>query len=716
MRLKFSTPIVIRPPFQGPTTRFYCGTVLSCMAPSSQQSPRPTLAGSGSLPVCLHYLVFGYPYWNILIYDYMYVYIYICISLSLSLILFLFFYHYYCYHYYYSYRLSKYYCSLVLLLPLYNTLSLSLFPFLHRHLRLFPVTLCGVLVFRSVPPASSPASASSASSSLSHTIFHTPSFHIQFCNTPAFTHIFVTHHLSHTIFATHYLSHPIFHTHTHLCHTHHLSHTIFSHTIFHTIFHTPSFANIFVTHNFVTHHLCHTIGTSRAGSGGVLGSAWSPRTPRHFGVAGMALVLRGRHGTWRHRPSFCVADVAPGDIDLRFAWQAWHLWHLAGSCGALGSAWSPRTPRHFCVAGVALGDIDLRFAWQAWLLWDCAGSDRVSLITLSHTTLAIQLCHTPSFTHNFVTHHLVTQTFATQNFVTHYPHNIVWGSCFRSVPPVFRLSRPSAASFSHTIFRTPSFTHLLSHTLFHTLSFTHHLSHTIFVTHHLSQTSFDTPSLSHTIFHRPSLTHHLSHTPSLSHSFVTHHLSHTSLSHTIFHTRLCHTLCHTPSFTHHLSHLFVTHHLCHTFFDAPSLSHSLSHTIFVTLSFTHTHTPSFTPLCHSPSLSHLRFAWQTWHLWDWAGVLWRAWVRLVARDAAALWRGRRGTCVAGVDNDLRFAWHTSDTGLGLVARLGPLGRPGGAAALLRGKRGAWRHRPSFCVASVALGDNDLRVAWQAWHL
>ena len=35
--------------------------------------------------------------------------------------------------------------------------------------------------------------------------------------------------------------------------------------------------------------------------------------------------LRGRRGTWRHRPWFGVAGVALGDIHLHFAWQAWHL-------------------------------------------------------------------------------------------------------------------------------------------------------------------------------------------------------------------------------------------------------------------------------------------------------------------------------------------------------------------------------------------------------
>ena len=36
--------------------------------------------------------------------------------------------------------------------------------------------------------------------------------------------------------------------------------------------------------------------------------------------------------------------------------------------------------------------------------------------------------------------------------------------------------------------------------------------------------------------------------------------------------------------------------------------------------------------------------------------------------------------------------------------------------LLRGRRGTWRHPPSFHVAGVALGDIHLRFAWPAWHL
>ena len=138
---------------------------------------------------------------------------------------------------------------------------------------------------------------------------------------------------------------------------------------------------------------------------------------------------------------------------------------------------------------------------------------------------------------------------------------------------------------------------------------------------------------------------------------------------------------------------------------------------------------------------YLRFTWQAWHLvistfvlhgkpGTWrhppsfcvAGVVlralgwlwWRAWTGLVAGDVAAL-------CVAGVALGnilLRFAWQAWH----FVT----------STFVLCGRRGTWRHPPSFCVAGVALahihfrfawlvagvalGHIHLRFAWQAWHL
>ena len=131
-----------------------------------------------------------------------------------------------------------------------------------------------------------------------------------------------------------------------------------------------------------------------------------------------------------------------------------------------------------------------------------------SFRALRHT----QLCHTPSFKHNFVTHTI----------------------------------------FQTQLCHTPSFKHnFVTHHLCHTAFFTHN-----FVTHHLSHTTLSHTTLSNTIV-------------------VTQHLSHTTLSHTIFHIQLCHTqLCHTPYLSHTHTQLchtsfftynFVTHHP-HTIF------------------------------------------------------------------------------------------------------------------------------------------------------
>ena len=91
--------------------------------------------------------------------------------------------------------------------------------------------------------------------------------------------------------------------------------------------------------------------------------------------------------------------------------------------------------------------------------------------------------------------------------------------------------------------------------------------------------------------------------------------------------------------------------------------------------------------------------------------------------ALGAWRHQRAFCLAGValrDIELHFCVAsvatsmcvlngrrgTCGTGLALVARLGPVCRRGRRGCLC-GRRGAWRHRPSLCVAGVALGDIDL---------
>ena len=86
-----------------------------------------------------------------------------------------------------------------------------------------------------------------------------------------------------------------------------------------------------------------------------------------------------------------------------FAWQAWHLAtfivslrdrrDLATSTFILrGRRGAWRHPPSLCVAGMAL----LALGWVFLM----------AMRHLSHTVFHTPPCHTPSFTHNFVTHHL----------------------------------------------------------------------------------------------------------------------------------------------------------------------------------------------------------------------------------------------------------------------------------------------------------------------
>ena len=79
-------------------------------------------------------------------------------------------------------------------------------------------------------------------------------------------------------------------------------------------------------------------------------------TPQHFAWQAW------QRGTWRHPPSFHVAGMALGDVDVPFAWQAWRL---ATSTLVL------RGRRGACGTGLGLvarlGAVSPRhFAWQAW--------------------------------------------------------------------------------------------------------------------------------------------------------------------------------------------------------------------------------------------------------------------------------------------------------------------------------------------------------------
>ena len=132
----------------------------------------------------------------------------------------------------------------------------------------------------------------------------------------------------------------------------------------------------------------------------------------------------------------------------------------------------------------------------------------------------------------------------------------------------------------------------------------------------------------------------------------------------------------------------------------------------VTSTFVSRHPPSFRVAGVSLGHIHLRFAWQAWHFWHWAGSGGALGPVLVAGDAGAL-------CVAGAalgDVHLRFAWQAWHLWHS-VARLDGLVAGDAAALCVAGVALGDRSHPlSFCVAGVALGHIHLRFAWQAWPL
>ena len=91
------------------------------------------------------------------------------------------------------------------------------------------------------------------------------------------------------------------------------SHTTLSHTVYcsqlshtHTTLSQTQLPHTSHTHNLFTHDIN-------------VHSAWQAW---HLATS---MCMRGRRGTWSHRPSLCMASVALGDIDLHSAWHAWHL-------------------------------------------------------------------------------------------------------------------------------------------------------------------------------------------------------------------------------------------------------------------------------------------------------------------------------------------------------------------------------------------------------
>ena len=616
----------------------------------------------------------------------------------------------------------------------------------------------------------------------SRLLCHTPSFthtifHIQLCHTPSFTYNFVTHHLSHTT-----LSHTIFHT--QLCHTpsfttpyfthnfvtHHLSHPPLSHTIFHIqLCHTPSFTYHIYLHLAwqAWHKLTSTVTWQAwhlwhwAGPGGALGRAWSPVTlRRHFAWQAWHLVTstfilrgrRGRRGTWWHPPSSCVAGVALGDIHLRFTWHAWHLvtstfvsrarrgtygtglalvarlgapsrrWRCGGTLrGRRGSWWHPPSS---CVAGVALGDIRVA-------LGDIHLVAGVALMALASSGGALGRAWSPVTPWHFAWQvwHLATSTFILRG------RRGTWRLHLRFTWQAWHLWHWASAGGALGRAWSPVTPRHFAWQAWHLVTST-------FILHGRRGTWWHPPSscvagvaLGDIHLRFTWQAWHLWHwassggglgrawSPVTPRNFVWQ-AWHLGTSTFILRGRrgtygtglalvarlggLSRRWCcggtlrgrrgtwsHPPSFAWQAWHLVT------------------STVILRGRRGTWRHPPSSCVAGAALGDIHLRFTWHAWHLWHWAssgGALGRAWSPVTPRNFA--WQ----------------AWHLATS-----------------TFILRGRRGTWRHPPSFhvagvalmalgwlwwrawaglvagdaaklCVAGVALGDIHLHLAWQAWHL
>ena len=312
------------------------------------------------------------------------------------------------------------------------------------------------------------------------------------------------------------------------------------------------------------------------------------------------------------------------------------------------------------------------------------------------------------------------------------PHIFVWGSCFWLGTPALTPSSsflpppplpPPHTQLPHTPLAHTQLVHthnLLPHTTYFHTQLTHtqlpctqrphtQLTHT----HNLLSHNFLTRNfITHNLSTQLTLTQ-LTHTHNLStHNF----LSHTQLPHTTYsHTQLPHT------------HTTYSHTTCpHTTYSHTTSSHTqLTLTQLLHTQATHTHN-LFTNFARQ-AFALMALDWLWWRAWAPFGAVVLAISTFTLHGRRGTWRHRPPLCVAGValgDIDRHFAWQawhlvtstvtlrgrrgTYGTGLALVARLGPVWRRG-CRGCLRGRCGAWRHRPSLCVAGVALGDIDIRV-------
>ena len=443
------------------------------------------------------------------------------------------------------------------------------------------------------------------------------------------------------------------------------------------------------------------------------------------------VILRGRCGALRHRSSLCVARVAlmargdwlgsrlaPWSPPL-FAWQAWRFATATVTLRDRSGTWRHR--RAFCVAGVDWSwDV---FACEIWVcFYSSSCSFPTSLCGILVFGRALPPLRSPSrpparrllmWPHNFLTHNLSTHNLLPRNLLTHNlsTHN------------------------------------LLPHNLSPYNLLTHNLSPHNLLTHNLSTQPSPHNLLTHNLSTHNLLPHNLS-----THNLLPHrrafclagvalgdidlhfawqawHLWHWT-AWAPFGAVVAAAVCVAGVALGDIDRHFVCRawHLVTSAVTLPGRSYGTGLALVVCLG----------PVWHRGRRGCLRGScstWQAWHLVTSTVTLrgWRGtygtWLAPVAR-LGLVWRhGCRGCSLGGValgDIDCHFAWQawhlvtstvilrgrggTCGTGLAPVARLGPVWRRG-RRGCLRDSCSTWRHRPSLCVASVAL----MALVWVRWH-
>ena len=215
----------------------------------------------------------------------------------------------------------------------------------------------------------------------------------------------------------------------------------------------------------------------------------------------------------------------------------------------------------------------------------------------------------------------------------------------------------------------------------------------------------------------------LTHTHTYSHATCPHATySHTTCPHTTYlHTTCPHTTC--------------SHTACqHTTYSHTTCPHTTySHTQLVHTQLAHTAAVCVAGLALGDIDLHL--AWQAWRVATWI-------VTGCLRGTLGAWRHRPPLGMAGLELgyiDVHSAWQASHLRRCLRGRHGtwrhgpPLCVTGVVLGDMRGRRGTYGTAlahggalgwfpvdavvaAAVCVAGVALGDIDLHLAWQAWHL